>query len=827
MAATDLSRLPLEEQSHLFVTTLFDGLEGFLDLRFIAEDKPPVRQALPNARAVEKVLSNGRAEGYNVYLGNGTCRSNSVAPGAGSATELHSTCMIPVDIDFKKKDDIKRLNAKLKKFPFNPAMVVNSGNGLHLYFRIKPHDLHTESKRTEYRCISQGVCEFLGGDRSATGPARVWRVPGTTNYPNAKKRAAGCVEKPATLIGYNSDDVYNLEDFAGYKIATKNTPKRTPKDVPAFDGTLPKSVKALLRPKRGKLWERWNGDTTGLADTSESGIDQSLANLLALAGIGATEIIHATRYRRAEAGADPKHDGYYALTAGKALDWAAKQKKKSKQKLKVVPDPPHDSDTPPEDATDAGAPLEDPTDAGLAAAFIRHHGPDLLHLPTTRGDGPWYVWDGTRYRRDEGNEVRRMILETATSLIREAADEPNPDRREEILKMAWRCRSSRGQRDALWIAASDPAVVVRSDELDSNPWLFNFANGTLDLKTGKLRPHRREDRITKISPVAYDRNAKAPLWEKTLKEVQPDPKMRAFLRRALGYCLTGSTREEVIFIFWGGGCNGKTVLIETVRACVGSDYAIELSTNALVRSRYGEELERALVPLPRIRLATTTELREGQQLNAQLTKRITSGEPVRVRALYKESSEFHPECKVIMATNHKPRVSEDDDGTWRRLRLIPFNQKIPADKVNQNLRAELREELPGVVAWMVRGCLEWQKRRLDPPKSVLAATDEYRSDEDYLSEFLDECTTENAQACVLAGDLGAALGIWFKRSGGKYVPSSKAIAERLKNRKFVKKRLHGKRGWRGLDLTREARGWLNLDPTRRVSDLIEMEKEHT
>jgi putative DNA primase/helicase len=295
----------------------------------------------------------------------------------------------------------------------------------------------------------------------------------------------------------------------------------------------------------------------------------------------------------------------------------------------------------------------------------------------------------------------------------------------------------------------------------------------------------------------------------------------------MGYCLTGSTREEAMFIFWGGGCNGKTVFIETMRSCVGPDYAIELSTNALVRARYGDDPERALVPLPGIRLATTTELREGQQLNAQLVKRITSGEPVRVRALYKESSEFHPECKVIMATNHKPRVSEDDEGTWRRLLLIPFNQKIPDDKINRNLRAELLEELPGVFAWMVRGCREYQKNGLKPPKSVLAATQEYRSDEDFLSEFLDAyCSTEDPQAWVSSSDLGAAFGNWFKRSGGKYVPSPKAIAERLKQRGFVSKK-RGIAGWCGLDLTKEAKAWLELTPEGRVSKLIKMEREAT
>ncbi len=614
--------------------------------------------------------------------------------------------------------------------------------------------------------------------------------------------------------------VYSIDDFAEFEKRGKALAKGVKvREAKPFNDVLPPSVQALLRPKREKLWERWNGDTTGLTDPSPSGVDQSIANLLALKEIDETDIIHALKFRRAQAGLDLKYEGYYAQTVGNALAWVKEQKKPAR-KLKAVPDLPSDSDIPLEDAADSSTPLEDNTDAGHAAAFIRYYGADLRYVPAM---GLWLVWDGTRWRRDDGNEVRRLMGETSVALIYEAADEQDPARREKLFKMALGCRSARAQRDALWIAESNPAITIRADQLDTDLMLLNCVNGTVDLRTGKLRKHRREDYITRVTSVPYDRKAKAPTWDKFNKEVLPDPKVRAFMNRAWGYTLTGDTREEVMFFVYGGGLNGKTTEMEAVRACFGPDYAVELPSNAMTLNKNGDEPERALVSLEGARLATMMELRENQPYNVQYMKKVTSGEPIRVRCLYKESYEITPVAKVWTATNYKPRIVVDDDGTWRRIMLIPFDQKIAPENVNRNLARELREELPGILTGMVKGCLAWQKQGLNPPESVLAATREYRSDEDWLTEFLEECTETSPKSWVSAADICAVCEHWFKRSGGARAPSSKAIAARLKQRGFVPKKRCHKRGWPGFKLTSEAQGWLRLDPTRRVSALVEKE----
>ena len=400
--------------------------------------------------------------------------------------------------------------------------------------------------------------------------------------------------------------------------------------------------------------------------------------------------------------------------------------------------------------------------------------------------------------------MRRLMREMAPALILEAAKAPNRDRSDELLGLVKRARSRRGIEAALWVAAGDRRVVVHHSDLDSHGWYFNVHNGTIDLKTGELLEHRREDRLTRVSPVAYDPNAKAPKWEQFLEQIQPDPEMRAFLQRAVGYSMAEDSTEECMFICYGGGANGKTTFLESVRAIFGSDFEIEISASALTISRHAADLDRALAPLPGVRLATCTELRDGQRLNEQSVKRICSGEPMRSRQLYHESFQFVPVCTLWMATNHRPTVSGDDDGIWRRLLLVLFDQQFEGDQINRHLRAELREELPGILNWAIEGCLAWQQDGLNPPKAVLDATEEYRNTEDQMAGFFDECCEEAATLWTSTSDIRSALAIWCKTNSA-HVPSMNALTAWLRRRGFTPEKRSQKRGWLGLGLTPEAR----------------------
>ncbi len=204
MAATDLSQLPHAEQVDIYLETVFRGLSGYLEIRRITADGVLKREMFSDIRAVKKFLTNGNTDGWNVYVGQATRISNFTAKGAGAKDQLHSARVFWADLDFKKKGDPKRLITALKTFPMKPSMVVNSGNGVHLYWVLdEPYDLNTEDKRTRFECILKGICDALGGDRAVTDSSRIMRVPGTTNYPNAKKRADGRVEVPAVLLEYH------------------------------------------------------------------------------------------------------------------------------------------------------------------------------------------------------------------------------------------------------------------------------------------------------------------------------------------------------------------------------------------------------------------------------------------------------------------------------------------------------------------------------------------------------------------------------------------------------------------------------------------------
>ncbi len=827
MTAADLALLTPQEQQHLYFSSLFQSPGGFIDHRAMFPDGSVTRRALSSIRAVEGLLANGNADGCNQYVGTATRISNSVAPGAGGKDHLHTTHVIWVDVDFEREGDAEALDAVLKTFPIPPSMRVASGNGEHIYWVIEPFDLSSAANRARFEQILKGLADYLHADRAATDSSRVMRVPGTTNYPDAKKRAKGRTEVLAVLLEHHSDRVYHIDDFESFEqrgkaLATeKNFTAYAQPD--AFDpGVLPEWVETLLEKKQGRLRKRWDGATDGLKDTSASGFDQSIADLLALERDDGPGIEQALRFRRAKAGADPKHAIYYQKTVGLALDWAAKQRdanhevisnrvrghvlpaqKPKGPVLVVVPDPAQDSG----DDKPTSVPLEDATDAGLAAVFLRLYGSRLLHRPV-RGDRGWYVWDEARFRCDDGNDVRRLMRQIEPALLRQASDTRDKKHCDELLKMANRSRSRRAIDAALWVAAADSRVVVRLSDLDADGWLFNVQNGTINLHTGELREHRREDRLTRVSPVLYDRDATAPLFKKFLEQIQPQSEMRRFLQRAMGYSMTGDTTEECLFICYGGGANGKTTLIEGVRAVFGSDYAVELSPSALTINRNAEDLDLALSPLLGARLATTTELRDNQKLNEQSVKKICSGEPVRARQRYHDSFEFCPNVKLWTATNHKPTVSGDDDGIWRRLRLILFDQKFEGDQINRNLRAELREELPGILNWAIEGCLAWQQGGLSPPQSVIDATQDYRDAEDQIAGFFDECCEETPDLWVSTGDIRSALAAWCKTSGA-YVPSTNTLTARLRRRGFVAEKRARKRGWRGLTLTEEARSTLH------------------
>jgi len=357
------------------------------------------------------------------------------------------------------------------------------------------------------------------------------------------------------------------------------------------------------------------------------------------------------------------------------------------------------------------------TDAGNAELIAALFGEILRY---DHRQGRWLIWDKrrNRWREDKLDEVRNLAIASARNRRRLGA--LLSDEKESKQEIRWAFTSEDRYRldAALAIAQSLPRISDAGTGWDADEWLFGVENGVIDLRTGKLREERPEDRITKHSPVCFDPAAKCPRFDVFLKEIfNDDVALVDYIQRSIGYCLTGSVREQCVFCRYGAGGNGKTTLCNVERYIFG-DYAVNLPFSALeMKNRNSNDL----VALVGARLATAAETNEGVRLNEARIKVLTGGDPITARKLYHEGFTFEPTHKLILAFNHKPIIADASEGMWRRVRLIPFTQQFKPDQ-EMDLPDELRAEASGILAWAVRGCLLWQKEGLGEPPAVANAT---------------------------------------------------------------------------------------------------------
>jgi putative DNA primase/helicase len=449
------------------------------------------------------------------------------------------------------------------------------------------------------------------------------------------------------------------------------------------------------------------------------------------------------------------------------------------------------------------------TDLATASLLQRHHGHDLLHSNNLG----WLVWDGMRFRRDETGEVsrraqnigRRLAL-GAAELYRRAAIETNEDRQEQMRKRAatidkWaaHAQNEKGIEHALSMA--ETLLPVRANELDAEPWLLNCESGTVDLRTGWLRKHDRADKITKLAPVRFDPGAQAPRFERFISEILPTEDVRAFVQRYLGYALTGSTREQCFVIALGAGANGKSVLSESVRHVLG-DYAADTPTDTIMCSKNSRGTESDVARLRGSRFVTAKEIGEGRRLDEARVKQLVGGDTVTARFLFREWFEFVPNFKLWIYANHRPQIRGTDEGIWRRIMLVPFEVVIPPEQRDGCLPDALRAESPGILAWLVRGCIEWQRGGLRPPPAVLAATQQYRAESNDVARFVDECCVRADYAKAGAAELFAAFQRWSREQGSDQQPlTQKSFGERLAALGFEPARSKAARFWQGIGLT--------------------------
>jgi putative DNA primase/helicase len=405
-------------------------------------------------------------------------------------------------------------------------------------------------------------------------------------------------------------------------------------------------------------------------------------------------------------------------------------------------------------------------DDGNALRLADRYADDLRFVI---GEG-WHAWDGTRWRHDDDGAVVRAAREIAEQ-SREQASRARGERGEKderakaLVQHAKRTGSARGIAAMVDLARSDLRFVLRPERIDADPYLLNAANGTIDLLTGELRPHRREDLLTRRVAAAYDPDADAPAWVTFIERVLPDPALRAYAQTMAGAAAVGTNADELLHVLHGPGANGKSKFVRTVASALG-DYGATAGASLLLAGQRHSAGQPELVRLRGARLLVAGETDEGSRLNVALVKALTGGDTIAARLLYENAVvEFVPVFSPWLVTNHRPSIPEQSEAIWRRVRLVPFPVTIPRRERDPSLQGRLLAELPGVLAWIVDGARRYITAGLEPPAAVEAATDDYREEESAVGRFITERCQVDPAYWVQAGDLYAAWKGWCVANG--------------------------------------------------------------
>lgn len=414
------------------------------------------------------------------------------------------------------------------------------------------------------------------------------------------------------------------------------------------------------------------------------------------------------------------------------------------------------------------------TDLGNARHFVKMFQADVRYCPTFKS---FFTWQNGTWLQDTDGAAMRLAKEFADHKLHSAGKKE--------VSHALTTQSSARLNALLDLVKSEPGIPVASDLLDADPWLFAVKNGVIDLRTGNLRDSRREDLLTKQSPIEFDPNAQCPLFLEFLTRIMQDnEEMVSFLQRFVGYTLTGLTREQALALCYGTGANGKSTLFKALSGIMGP-HGIACSFDMLMIKKNGGGIPNDIARLRGARYVSASEAEEGARLAESLVKQLTGEDTISARFLFGEFFDFVPSFKLWLACNHKPTLRGDDPAVWRRLLLIPFNAFIPPAERDKDLNIKLCAEYPGILAWAVRGCLAWQENGLQAPDMVRVATEEYKAELDWIGRWLDECCLQGGVRSAQAAELYQSYRDWVERNGGIALSSTR-FGIKLTERGFTK-----------------------------------------
>jgi putative DNA primase/helicase len=419
-----------------------------------------------------------------------------------------------------------------------------------------------------------------------------------------------------------------------------------------------------------------------------------------------------------------------------------------------------------------------PNDNGNAKMFVDRYSEILryIHAPVES----WFIWDGNRWAPD--------VVEGANHLARELSDEliadsvKAPGRRDETklhrgIKIGDRHKIS----SMLWLARSDPRIVIKREQIDVDNFLLGARNGVIDLRTGQRRDGRKGDFITKSCGCNFDSAATAPRWTAFLKEIfNEQDDLIQYIQRLVGYSLTGDTREQCLPFLYGSGANGKSTFVETLMELFG-DYATTASQNILCLNRYAREPLDEIASLEGARFVSFAETGDSHMAEVRI-KQLTGGDTVTGKAHYKKAASYRPKFKLWIFGNSRPSIYGVDYAMWRRIKLIPFNVQFPIEEQDSTLKEKLLAQLSGILNWAIEGALAWQADgKLVPPKCVIEATEEYRNDQDILRDFIAEKIKKAKGQQLAHKDLYRPYKAWNAEQGSDKTFSNKRLAKMFRD----------------------------------------------
>lgn len=691
------------------------------------------------------------------------------APGRATTSNIAQTAVLPIDLD-TGDSAVKRDHLIRHLGP--PALIVASGGitetgapRLHLYWRLTEAARGVDLDRVSH--LRREIARKAAGDPSFASLHQPIRVAGSLNLKVGTMALAS--------ITGGSDRDHDLDEIAQAVAAMPMLPgceaTFAEVDSQANGASASRLMTSVVR----------EGGIDGI--TRFDAISRVIGHWIRQVRLGRASreqawqavLEHNAAMLRPPFEDDRLRRDFDALLARDAANHGA------------IPDPATERHTASDSTDEPRAPDLPPalSEDALAASFTARHGADWRHVPAW---GRWLHWRGTHWADDDTARLRDIIRHVCRSAAT-GCDKPGEARR---------IASDRTIRAVIAIAAADPAIALGTTAWDRDPDLLNTPGGIVDLATGEVRRHDRGSLMTQITAASPGQGC--PRWRRFIDEITGgDPDLAGYLQRLAGYCLTGSTAEQAFVFLHGHGANGKSVFLQTLTAILGT-YARTAPQETFMAARVtGHPTE--LAGLRGARLVVVTETEANRAWAESRIKAITGGDPIAARFMHRDFFEFLPTFKLLVAGNHRPRLTGVGEAMRRRLHLVPFEVTIPEADRDKTLCMQLLAERDGILGWMIAGCADWRRIGLAPPARVLAASQDYFADEDVIGHWIAEQCETGPGCSARAADLYTSWST-FAETGGFETGSRKSLGNELGSRGFVQIRTGGSRGWVGIALRR-------------------------